>query len=114
MLDPPGAKHQVLMLAEKEAEREYWVGALLEMHRILKKNNIVDRSVFHCKEVYDSQMPIITKIHCAAVLGSFSDVIANIEIFSPLLSLIFRFLDSERLLVGSEEGLSIVELQKDS
>ena len=69
MLDPPGTKHQVLMLAEKEGERDYWVGALREMHRILKKNNIVDRSVYQCKEVYDSQMPIISKIHCAAILG---------------------------------------------
>ena len=69
LLEPPDTRHQVLMLAEKETDRDRWVGALTELHRILKKNNIPDKSVYQCKEVYDSQMPIISKIHCGVILG---------------------------------------------
>ena len=80
MLDPPGTKASVLMLAERESDRDRWVGALTELHRILKKNAIPDLSVYQCKEVYDSNMPIISKIHCACVLGETSNVF-NVTIY---------------------------------
>ncbi len=39
-MDPPGVRHQCLMLADSESEKTKWVVALNELHRILKKNKL--------------------------------------------------------------------------
>lgn len=46
-LNPPGSKHQVLMLAESEQERHRWVGALNELHKLLRKNKLPNKAVSH-------------------------------------------------------------------
>ena len=46
LMDPPGIRHQCLMLADSESEKTKWVVALNELHRILKKNKLPDRYVF--------------------------------------------------------------------
>ena len=43
LMDPPGIRHQCLMLADSESEKTKWVVALNELHRILKKNKLPDR-----------------------------------------------------------------------
>ena len=90
MLDPPGVKNSVLMLADSVHDKDRWVTALKELHKILKKNKIPDRSVIKCREVYDSQLPILPKVMCAALV------------------------DKDRLLLGTEEGNYLMELNKDS
>ena len=40
LMDPPGVRHQCLMLADSESEKTKWVVALNELHRILKKNKL--------------------------------------------------------------------------
>ncbi|XP_078593883.1 serine/threonine-protein kinase MRCK alpha-like isoform X16 [Branchiostoma floridae x Branchiostoma japonicum] len=104
-LDPPGLQCQTLVLADSEHDKVKWVGALNELHKILKKNKLPDRSVvssndqspqqlgtviYHAKEVYDSTLPIIRTAMSAEIL------------------------DPERIALGTEEGLFVVELTKDS
>ncbi|XP_066279776.1 serine/threonine-protein kinase MRCK alpha-like isoform X15 [Branchiostoma lanceolatum] len=89
-LDPPGLQCQTLMLADSEHDKVKWVGALNELHKILKKNKLPDRSIYHAKEVYDSTLPIIRTAMSAEIL------------------------DPERLALGTEEGLFVLELTKDS
>ena len=45
MLDPPGEMHSVFMLAESETDKTRWIGALNELHKILRKNRIPNKAV---------------------------------------------------------------------
>lgn len=42
---PQGSKHQVLMLADSEQDKDRWVGALNELLKLLRKNKLPDKSV---------------------------------------------------------------------
>lgn len=44
-MDPPGFKNHTLMLADTESEKNKWVVALTELHRILKRNNLPNTTV---------------------------------------------------------------------
>lgn len=44
-MDPPGLKNHTLMLADTESEKNKWVVALTELHRILKRNNLPNTMV---------------------------------------------------------------------
>jgi serine/threonine-protein kinase MRCK len=44
-MEPPGLKNHTLMLADTESEKTKWVVALSELHRILKRNNLPNRTV---------------------------------------------------------------------
>ena len=48
MLDPPGIRNHLLMLADTESEKTKWVVALNELHRILKRNKLPNRAVLEC------------------------------------------------------------------
>lgn len=54
MLDPPGLRNHLLMLADTDSEKTKWVVALNELHRILKRNKLPNRAVSHHKKK-DSQ-----------------------------------------------------------
>jgi len=45
MLSPPGVQSHILMLAENDGDKTRWVGALSELHKVLRKNKIPDKSV---------------------------------------------------------------------
>lgn len=45
MMDPPGLKNQTLMLVDRESEKNKWVDALTELHRILRRNKLPSRTV---------------------------------------------------------------------
>jgi serine/threonine-protein kinase MRCK len=90
LMDPPGIKHQVLMLADTEQDKNRWVGALNELLKLLRKNKLPDKSVYRAKEVYDTALPILPKVLCSSIL------------------------DHERLVVGTEEGLCVIELLRDN
>ncbi|CAB4067563.1 CDC42BP, partial [Lepeophtheirus salmonis] len=81
LMDPPGVRHQCLMLADSENEKSKWVVALNELHRILKKNKLPDRAVFRCKEVLDKSVSVIKNALSACII------------------------DRDRLVVGTEDGL---------
>ncbi|KAM7061661.1 serine/threonine-protein kinase MRCK alpha isoform 3-T3 [Acridotheres tristis] len=82
-------KCSILILADGENEKSKWVGVLNELHRILKKNKLKDRSVYVPKEAYDSTLPLIKTTQSAAIV------------------------DHERIALGNEEGLFVVHVTKD-
>ena len=81
-----GSKSITLMLADTESERQKWVTALSELHRILKKNSLPNTAVYRVKDVLDSSLSVIRNCQCAAII------------------------DRDRLLIGNDEGLYCVEL----
>ncbi len=89
LMDPPGVRHQCLMLADSESEMTKWVVALNELHRILKKNRLPDRSVFRCREVLDNTVNVIKNALSACLI------------------------DRDRLVVGTDDGLFCVDLDRD-
>ncbi|XP_058880303.1 serine/threonine-protein kinase MRCK alpha-like isoform X3 [Acipenser ruthenus] len=82
-------KCSILILADSENEKNKWVGVLNELHRILKKNKLKDRSVYAPKEAYDSTLPLIKTTQSASII------------------------DHERIALGNEEGLFVVHVTKD-
>ncbi|XP_069708803.1 serine/threonine-protein kinase MRCK alpha isoform X8 [Phaenicophaeus curvirostris] len=82
-------KCSILILADSENEKSKWVGVLNELHRILKKNKLKDRSVYVPKEAYDSTLPLIKTTQSAVII------------------------DHERIALGNEEGLFVVHVTKD-
>ncbi|XP_015712457.1 serine/threonine-protein kinase MRCK alpha isoform X12 [Coturnix japonica] len=82
-------KCSILILTDGENEKSKWVGVLNELHRILKKNKLKDRSVYVPKEAYDSTLPLIKTTQSAAII------------------------DHERIALGNEEGLFVVHVTKD-
>ncbi|XP_066451223.1 serine/threonine-protein kinase MRCK alpha isoform X1 [Eleutherodactylus coqui] len=82
-------KCSILLLADSESDKSKWVGVLNELHRILKKNKLKDRSVYVPKEAYDSTLPLIKNTQSASIL------------------------DHERIALGNEEGLFVVHVTKD-
>ncbi|XP_071595975.1 serine/threonine-protein kinase MRCK alpha isoform X1 [Heliangelus exortis] len=88
-LSASNSKCSILILADGENEKSKWVGALNELHRILKKNKLKDRSVYVPKEAYDSTLPLIKTTQSAAII------------------------DHERIALGNEEGLFVVHVTKD-
>lgn len=55
-MEPPGLKNHTLMLADTESEKTKWVVALSELHRILKRNNLPNKtvSINHLEAIFDS------------------------------------------------------------
>lgn len=82
-------KCSILILADSDQERNKWVGLLNELHRLLKKNKLKERSVYVPKEAYDSTLPLIKTTQSAAII------------------------DHERIALGNEEGLYIIHVTKD-
>ncbi|XP_059087809.1 serine/threonine-protein kinase MRCK beta-like isoform X3 [Tigriopus californicus] len=89
LMDPPGVRHQCLMLADSESEKTKWVVALNELHRILKKNKLPDRTVFRCREILDNTVTMIKNAMSACLI------------------------DRDRLVVGTDDGLFCVDLDRD-
>jgi serine/threonine-protein kinase MRCK len=87
LLDGGPAAH-TLMLADTESEKAKWIAALSELHRILKRNNLPNTAIFRLKEVLDSSLSTIR---------------------NALSSLI---IDPERLLMGTEDGLFCLDLDR--
>lgn len=77
------------MLADSETDKSKWIGALSELHRILRKNQLKDKSVFKVMEAYDSNLPLIKTAMSAAIV------------------------DKDRIAIGNEDGLYVMELRND-
>ncbi|XP_063079112.1 serine/threonine-protein kinase MRCK beta isoform X3 [Engraulis encrasicolus] len=87
---PAGARAvSLLVLAESEAEKRKWVGILEGLQSILAKNRLRNRVVHQLHEAYDSSLPAIKNTLSAAVV------------------------DRERIALGTEEGLVVVEVTRD-
>ncbi|CAG2186869.1 CDC42BP [Mytilus edulis] len=88
-MNPPGSKYQVLMLAESEQERHRWVGALNELHKLLRKNKLPYKSAFQAQEVYDNSLSLVKSTNSCTIL------------------------EQNKLLMGTDEGLFVAQLNKD-
>lgn len=89
MMDPPGLRNHLLMLADTESEKTKWVVALNELHRILKRNKLPNRAVFKPKEVMDNSITLTKTAGSGAVI------------------------DTDRLAIGTEEGLLCIDLDRE-
>ncbi|XP_068110727.1 serine/threonine-protein kinase MRCK beta isoform X2 [Hyperolius riggenbachi] len=86
---PSKTTASLLILTESETEKRKWVGILEGLQSILQKNNLKNK-VVHCpQEAYDSTLPLIKTIVAAAII------------------------DRDRIAVGTEEGLYVIEVTKD-
>lgn len=79
----------LLVLAESEAEKRKWVGILEGLQSILAKNRLKNRVVHVLHEAYDSGLPAIKTTLSAAIV------------------------DRERIVLGTEDGLFVVEITRD-
>ncbi|XP_014247988.1 serine/threonine-protein kinase Genghis Khan isoform X2 [Cimex lectularius] len=88
LMDPPGIKNHTLMLADSESEKNKWVVALTELHRILKRNNLPNTAVFQAKEVLDNTQTFIKNTMSATIV------------------------DPDRLVIGTDDGLLCLDLDR--
>ncbi|XP_058234692.1 serine/threonine-protein kinase MRCK beta isoform X3 [Hemibagrus wyckioides] len=88
-LGSPARAVSLLVLAESEAEKRKWVGILEGLQSILAKNRLKNRVVHVLHEAYDSNLPAIKTTLSAAII------------------------DRERIALGTEEGLFVVEVTRD-
>ncbi|XP_074540833.1 serine/threonine-protein kinase MRCK beta isoform X6 [Halichoeres trimaculatus] len=79
----------LLVLAESDVEKRKWVRILESLQAILTKNSLRNRQVHVLHEAYDASLPIIKTTLSAAVL------------------------DRERIALGTEDGLFVVEVTRD-
>ncbi|KAK1796368.1 hypothetical protein P4O66_008893 [Electrophorus voltai] len=118
-----GQKTSVLILADSESERAKWAGLLSELHRLLRKNKLKERSVYAPKEAYDSALPLIKSTQAAAIIGTAEPRPSQLPRLpttydKQVTDKNFRFLsflssDHERVALGNEEGLYVVHVTKD-
>ncbi|KAE8752370.1 hypothetical protein FOCC_FOCC000842 [Frankliniella occidentalis] len=88
LMDPPWLKNHTLMLADTESEKTKWVVALSELHRILKRNNLPNTTIFRAKELLDNTLAFIKNAMSGAII------------------------DPDRLVIGTEEGLFCLDLDR--
>uniref|UniRef100_A0AAZ3PU63 non-specific serine/threonine protein kinase n=1 Tax=Oncorhynchus tshawytscha TaxID=74940 RepID=A0AAZ3PU63_ONCTS len=89
LLSSPAGAVSLLVLAESEVEKKKWMGILESLQSILAKNRLRNRVVHVLHEAYDSSLPAIKTTLCAAIV------------------------DRERIALGTEEGLFVVEVTRD-
>ncbi|KAL0963165.1 hypothetical protein UPYG_G00350570 [Umbra pygmaea] len=89
LLSSPVRAVSLLVLAESETEKRKWVGILEGLQSILAKNRLRNRVVHVLHEAYDSSLPAIKTTLSAAII------------------------DRERIALGTEEGLFVVEVTRD-
>uniref|UniRef100_A0A1A8DU08 non-specific serine/threonine protein kinase n=1 Tax=Nothobranchius kadleci TaxID=1051664 RepID=A0A1A8DU08_NOTKA len=88
-LIPQFSSVSLLVLAESEAEKKKWVRILESLQSLLTKNQLKGQQVHVLHEAYDASLPIIKTTQCATVL------------------------DRERIALGTEDGLFVVEVTRD-
>ncbi|MEJ1275938.1 hypothetical protein NN561_006837 [Cricetulus griseus] len=85
----PAKTNSLLILTENENEKRKWVGILEGLQAILHKNRLKSQVVHVAQEAYDSTLPLIKTVLAAAIV------------------------DGDRIAVGLEEGLYVIELTRD-
>lgn len=87
-MEPPGPRNSTLMLADSEGEKNKWVVALSELHRIMKRNNLPNTTVLLARELIDNSLTLLRNALSAAII------------------------DPDRIVIGAEEGLYCVDLDR--
>lgn len=81
-------KNSTLMLADTEAEKNKWVVALAELHRIMKRNNLPNTTVLVARELIDNSLTLLRNTLSAAII------------------------DPDRIVLGTEEGMYCLDLDR--
>ncbi|XP_053783557.1 serine/threonine-protein kinase MRCK beta isoform X1 [Desmodus rotundus] len=89
LLGTPSKTSSLLILTENESEKRKWVGILEGLRSILQKNRLRSQAVHEPQEAYDSSLPLVKAVLAAAIL------------------------DGDRIAVGLEEGLYVIEVTRD-
>nr|XP_033806736.1 serine/threonine-protein kinase MRCK beta isoform X2 [Geotrypetes seraphini] len=89
LLGSPPKISSLLILTENETEKRKWVGILEGLQTILHKNKLKNQVVHVPQEAYDSTLPLIKASSTAAII------------------------DQDRIAIGTEEGLYVIELTRD-
>nr|XP_044630293.1 serine/threonine-protein kinase MRCK beta isoform X2 [Equus asinus] len=89
LLGTPSKTSSLLILTENENEKRKWVGILEGLQSILHKNRLRNQVVHIPQEAYDSSLPLIKAVLTAAIV------------------------DGDRIAVGLEEGLYVIEVTRD-
>ncbi|XP_014447700.1 serine/threonine-protein kinase MRCK beta isoform X2 [Tupaia chinensis] len=89
LLGTPSKTSSLLILTENENEKRKWVGILEGLQAILHKNRLRNQVVHIPQEAYDSSLPLIKAVLAAAIV------------------------DGDRIAVGLEEGLYVIEVTRD-
>ncbi|XP_045416139.1 serine/threonine-protein kinase MRCK beta isoform X2 [Lemur catta] len=89
LLGAPSKTSSLLILTENENEKRKWVGILEGLQSILHKNRLRNQVVHVPQEAYDSSLPLIKAVLTAAIV------------------------DGDRIAVGLEEGLYVIEVTRD-
>uniref|UniRef100_A0A8U8B9V4 Serine/threonine-protein kinase MRCK beta n=1 Tax=Geospiza parvula TaxID=87175 RepID=A0A8U8B9V4_GEOPR len=89
LLGLPSKSCSLLILTENENEKRKWVGILEGLQSILHKNRLRNQIVHIPQEAYDSTLPLIKASLAAAIV------------------------DRDRIAIGSEEGLYVIEVTRD-
>ncbi|XP_061468211.1 serine/threonine-protein kinase MRCK beta isoform X3 [Rhineura floridana] len=89
LLGLPSKTCSLLILTETENEKRKWVGILEGLQSILHKNKLKNQVVHIPQEAYDSTLPLIKTSLAAAII------------------------DRDRIAIGSEEGLYVIEVTRD-
>ncbi|XP_059170466.1 serine/threonine-protein kinase MRCK alpha-like isoform X3 [Physella acuta] len=88
-MNPPGSQHTVFLLSENEKEKENWLAILNQLHKVLRNKQLPNKSVYSAQEVCDNTLTLVKGTHCAVIL------------------------DHSRIILGTDDGLYVVELTKD-
>ncbi|XP_017770239.1 PREDICTED: serine/threonine-protein kinase Genghis Khan isoform X2 [Nicrophorus vespilloides] len=86
LMEPPGLRNSMLMLADSEGEKNKWVVALSELHRIMKRNNLPNTTVLVARELVDNSLTLLRNTLSGTVI------------------------DPDRIALGTEDGLYCVDL----
>ncbi|XP_058511445.1 serine/threonine-protein kinase MRCK beta isoform X1 [Ochotona princeps] len=89
LLGTPSKTNSLLILTENENEKRKWVGILEGLQSILHKNRLRSQVVHVPQEAYDSSLPLLKTVLAAAIV------------------------DGDRIAVGLEEGLYVIEVNRD-
>ncbi|KAM6462727.1 serine/threonine-protein kinase MRCK beta isoform 2-T2 [Liasis olivaceus] len=89
LLGSPSKTCSLLILTENENEKRKWVGILEGLQSILHKNKLKNQVIHIPQEAYDSTLPLIKTSLAAAII------------------------DRDRIAIGSEEGLYVIEVTRD-
>uniref|UniRef100_A0A2D4EXK3 Non-specific serine/threonine protein kinase n=2 Tax=Micrurus corallinus TaxID=54390 RepID=A0A2D4EXK3_MICCO len=89
LLGSPSKTCSLLILTENENEKRKWVGILEGLQSILHKNKLRNQVIHIPQEAYDSTLPLIKTSLAATII------------------------DQDRIAIGSDEGLYVIEVTRD-
>ncbi|KAI8784639.1 serine/threonine-protein kinase MRCK alpha [Biomphalaria glabrata] len=88
-MNPPGNPYTIFLLCENEKEKDNWLGMLNQLHKLLRNKQLASKNVYSAQEVCDNTLQLVKGTQCAAIL------------------------DFSKIILGTDEGLYVVDLCKD-